>query len=99
MSDQARRILIVDGDAEFLTHLKAALNPTGCEVISASTGAEAQKKISEGEFAIAMVGLRLPDMSGIDVLETARAADPLTVGIVLTAQNSIGSALYVVREG
>ncbi|MBI4677776.1 MAG: response regulator [Elusimicrobia bacterium] len=95
----AETILIVDDDEESLGYLRAALKPLGCEAVSASTGTAACRLIGARHFCMVLSDLRLPDMSGLDVLEAARKADPTTVGVVITAYGSVGSALEALREG
>ncbi|MFA6317377.1 MAG: ATP-binding protein [Elusimicrobiota bacterium] len=95
----AETLLLVDDDEEFLQYQRAALNPLGCQIVSAATGAAACKLVAERHFCLVLADLRLPDMSGLDVIETARIADPATVGVIVTAHGSVDSALEALREG
>ncbi|MBI5882013.1 MAG: response regulator [Elusimicrobia bacterium] len=92
-------ILIVDDDEEFLQYLRSALKPLACEVLSASTGSAACRLVEHNHFCMVLADLRLPDMSGLDVLAAGRKADPTTVGIIVTAHGSVDSALEALREG
>ncbi|MBI5211433.1 MAG: hybrid sensor histidine kinase/response regulator [Elusimicrobia bacterium] len=97
--NNAESILIVDDDQEFLGYLRAVLRPLGCEIVAASTGGEACRAIAARRFSMVLADLRLPDLSGLDVLESARKTDPIAVGVVLTAHGSLDSALEALREG
>ncbi|MBI5623947.1 MAG: response regulator [Elusimicrobia bacterium] len=98
-ADSAETLLIVDDDEEFLKYLRAALKPLGCELLSASTGTAACRLIAQSRLCMVLADLRLPDMSGLDVLAAARKADPTTVGLIVTAHGSVDSAMEALREG
>jgi signal transduction histidine kinase len=95
----AETILIVDDDEDFLQYLRSALKPLACEVLSAATGAAACRLVEHKRFCMVLADLRLPDMSGLDVLAAGRKTDPTTVGIIVTAHGSVDSALEALREG
>jgi two-component system response regulator RegA len=48
---------------------------------------------------MAVVDLRLPDMSGLDVVRELKAIDPATAVVVLTGYGSIATALEAIRLG
>ena len=56
-------ILIVDDDRNFRENLSGILRDEGYIPVTASTGKEAMKRALEDEFAVALVDLRLEDMS------------------------------------
>lgn len=95
----AEPILIVDDDVEFLAYLRSTLERAGHAVESAKDGATACRRVQAGRFALVLADLKLPEMSGLDVLKAARQAAPLTVGVVFTAHSSVETALEALREG
>lgn len=92
-------ILIVDDDEEFLDYLRTALKPFGAPVEAAASGRAACGLLDRGGFKLVLTDLRLPDMTGLEVLAHARAKDALTVGILLTAHGSSDSATEALRDG
>lgn len=97
--EHPKSILIVDDAEGFHFHLRDALISSGHEIVSAESGAAACRMIGRRHFALILLDLRLSDMSGLDVLEAAHRIDPTTVGIVLTAPDSVNAALEALQEG
>jgi CheY-like chemotaxis protein len=74
---QRRRLLIVeDNDAERLS-ITALLGHDDIDIESATSGEDALKKLKSEAFDCVVLDLRLPDMSGFDVLEKLRVDDSL----------------------
>lgn len=97
--EEPRAVLLVDDEEESLSYLTEALKPLGVELDAASTGSEAKLKISARRYCLVLSDLRLPDMSGLEVLAAAREADPVSVGLVVTGHSSVDSALEALRRG
>ena len=81
-----RRILIVD-DEEMIRLLYRA----GYEVDTASSGAEAIKKVSQGDFGLVVLDIELSDMSGLEVLQKLRKIAPETHIILNSAYTTYKS--------
>lgn len=99
MSDEAISILVVDDDATFRSRLAKALEARGYAVRAAATGEEALElsRIESPERAV--VDLRMPSMSGLEVVRGLKALDATTNIVVLTGYGSIATALEAVRFG
>ena len=81
------RVLAVDDDDDIQALLKVALR-SGFVITSAMDGEEALDWMSRGEFDVILLDMNLPDMTGYDVLNTARKRRIDTPCILLTAENS-----------
>lgn len=92
-------LLIIDDDAVLRTQLARAFKrrhfPTRC----ASTGAEAVRLATEEPPEWALLDLRLPDVSGLEVLADLLRIDPSTRVVLLTGYGSIASAVDAIRLG
>ena len=66
------KILIVDDRPENLLVLESLLDDPGIELIKASSGNEALKKILDHEFALVLLDVQMPDMDGYEVAELMR---------------------------
>ena len=101
MSAAAARasILVVDDDETFRTRLVRAFQAREYEAQGAPDGesAIALAKTESPEYAI--VDLRMPGMSGLDVVRELKAIDAMTNIVVLTGYGSIATALEAVRLG
>ncbi|MBK6697384.1 MAG: response regulator [Myxococcales bacterium] len=76
-----------------------AFRARGFDVRGARNAAEAQLSAERDSPELAVVDLRMPDASGLDVVLTLRAVDPSTKVVVLTGYGSIATALEAVRRG
>lgn len=96
---QPVHILIVDDEPAVRMMLEATLRPQGYHVLSVGSGKEAWAKISEQEFDLILLDLRLGDMDGIDILQEIKQRWPATEVMLLTAHGSINSAIAALRHG
>jgi CheY-like chemotaxis protein len=79
-----RTVLVVDDDPTIRSTLAAALHEWGYVAREAATLAEALAIVSRQRPAAALLDLKLPDGSGIDVLEELKKRSPETVVIIIT---------------
>ncbi len=98
MSEEAK-ILITDDDEGMRETLSDILEEEGYLVTCASTGKEAVKVISEGFCNLALVDIRLPDMSGIELLERLKKMSPDTVAILITGYASMETSVKALNLG
>ncbi len=63
-----KRILVVDDEESIRLLYKADLEDEGFEVDLASSGKEALRKIEEGNFDLVTLDIKMPDISGIELL-------------------------------
>jgi DNA-binding NtrC family response regulator len=79
------RILIVDDEALIRWSLRERLQAAGLQVIEAADGADALDQISHDGICAALLDLRLPDISGLDVLKAFRVHHPDCPVWIMTA--------------
>ncbi len=77
-------ILIIDDEKPILLVLSRILQKQGYTVDTAETGHAAIEKIKKHSFDVALIDLKLPDVSGIDLLQMFNAEKPYMKKIVLT---------------
>jgi two-component system, response regulator RegA len=92
-------ILVVDDDEGFRERLARALRDRGHEVRTAGSPEEASRLAMEDSPECAVVDLRMPGGSGLDVVSALKTVDPATTVVVLTGYGSIATALEAVRRG
>lgn len=95
------RVLIVDDNAELASALEAVLltAPRGLTVRTASRGAEALEVAKDAGFDVAIVDVKLPDASGVDLIEPLRAASPFGEVVLITGFASVDAAIGALRSG
>jgi len=93
------KILIADDDATLRNELAGLLREEGHEVVGASDGGEALRLIERESFDAALLDLKMPKASGMDVLHRLRVARPETAVVVITGQGTIGAAVEAMKAG
>jgi CheY-like chemotaxis protein len=97
-SAPSRRILIVDDDRALRHALSTLLADAGHLVESAADGPEALALLHDRPFDIVLLDIGLPSMSGLDVLERARALAAPPLAIMMTADDTPQSLLQAVKR-
>jgi two-component system response regulator RegA len=97
--DVRRTILVVEDDAALRARLVRAFFERGFEVRSFELASRALDQAAEDPPELALVDLRLPDGSGLDVLRRLKEIEPSTSVVMLTGWGSIANAMEAVRLG
>lgn len=97
--DPPRTLLLVEDDEIFRGRLARAFRDRGLIVTEAGSAEAALEAAHADSPELAVVDLRLPRASGLDVLRGLLALDSSTAVVVLTGYGSIATALEAVRLG
>lgn len=92
-------ILIVDDEASLRQTLARILQRAGFEVTTTATGGEGLALLSQHLFDLVYLDIRMPDMTGLDVLKTIHTKFPELPVILFTAQPDLNSAVEALRSG
>ena len=92
-------ILVVEDDELMRTFLTQILREEGYRVQSAGDGKEALEKIQNGDFDLVITDLKMPKLSGIDLMREMRKEKPEIRWIIITAYGSIPNAVEAVKAG
>lgn len=93
------KILIADDEATIRNTLSAFLAEEGHETITAASGEEALKLISQVPFDALITDIRMPGMSGIELLRRSKALRPEIPVLIITAYAALETAVEALREG
>lgn len=93
------KILVTDDDLATLKTLSANLEDMGYQVATATKGTEALELIRKRGFNIVIADIKLPDISGLEILETAKELNPETAVIMITGHASLETAVDAINEG
>lgn len=95
----APSVLIIDDEQGILDVIRILLNNNGFAAHTAQGGRAGIEQIQALGPDIVITDIRMPDVSGTDVLSAARAANPETPVILMTAQATLQSAMHAVNQG
>jgi signal transduction histidine kinase len=95
----ATHILVTDDNVATLKTLAAGLEDMGHRITAAANGQEALALIRRQLFNIIIADIKLPDVSGLELLETARELNPETAVIMITGHASLETAVDAINEG
>ena len=96
---EKRKILVVDDNDALAKTMKEILEVSGYVAETALTGEEAKKRILEGYFSLALLDMRLPDTSGIDLLKWIKKETPRTFVIMITGYPTLDNAVESLNFG
>ena len=82
------RILIIEDDEEMRALLKDSLLEEGVEADSATNGSEALRKLVKESFDLVITDIRMPGLTGLDILPVIKRLQPNASVIVITAFGS-----------
>jgi len=97
--ESAPRVLVVDDESGILETLRILLKTEGFIPFTAHGGRQGIEKIDEIKPDIVLTDVRMPDVTGVQVLSHARQVDSEIPVILMTAQATLQSAMQAVNEG
>ena len=99
MKATVRAILLVDDDEIFRERLARALRERGYDVVTAAEHGTALQAARARHFDCAVVDLKMPGPSGLEVVRDLKAANDATRVVMLTGYGSIPSTVEALRRG
>jgi two-component system NtrC family response regulator len=93
------RILVVDDEPAQRELVGGFLRKHGFEVVEAGGGKEAVARFKQEAFDLVLTDQRMPDLSGLEVLEAVRSTSPETAVVIITAYGTIETAVSAVKAG
>ena len=92
-------VLVVDDEPELNKILVETLTRQGFEVTGCSLGQQALGELRVKSFDLLLTDLMMPEMDGISLLQAALEIDPHLVGIIMTGQGTIQTAIDAMKLG
>jgi two-component system, OmpR family, alkaline phosphatase synthesis response regulator PhoP len=92
-------ILIIDDEASLRQTLARILQRAGFEVTTAANGKDGMALVHEHPFDLIYLDIRMPDMSGLELLKNIHTKFPDLPVILFTAQPDLNSAVEALRRG
>ncbi|CCN37175.1 quorum-sensing sigma-54 dependent transcriptional regulator LuxO [Vibrio nigripulchritudo] len=92
-------LLMVEDTASVAALYRSYLSPLGLDITIVGTGKDAVESLEERTPDLILLDLRLPDMTGMDVLSSVKSNYPDVPVIFMTAHGSIDTAVEAMRKG
>ena len=99
MAEDKSAVLVVDDDPQVLQSIRLMLQAFGCSVIVSDNARDAFLKVKEEKIDIVLTDIKMPDISGIDLLERIRHTCPDVPVILLTAYAEFDIAIDAIKKG
>jgi len=94
-----RRVLIAEDDHSLRTIMGKALSSQGLDVAQTGDGQQAYDLISHGDFDVAVVDIKMPSLTGLQLLQRVSELNHPPHVIVITAQNTMSNAIDAMKGG
>jgi two-component system nitrogen regulation response regulator GlnG len=94
------RVLVADDEPSIRFVLREALEGSGYEVVEAADGNAAREALAGPRFDLALLDIRMPGPSGLELLDELRArGGDVPAVVIMTAQNSFENAVEAMKRG
>jgi two-component system, NtrC family, response regulator HydG len=93
------KILIIDDDADICLLLSRYFEKKGYETATAANGKEAIAFLKKNSFDVVLCDFRLPDYTGIEMLQKIKIIDPATQVIIITGYSDVRTAVEALKKG
>jgi len=95
----SKTILVVDDDELMRTFIATVLREDGYGVDTAQNGKTGLNKIKNRDFDLVITDLKMPDMSGVDLMQAGLEAKSAVPWVIITAYGSINNAVEAMKAG
>jgi len=99
MTGEQVRVLVVDDEEPVRNLLQRVLKEAGYDVVTAVNGQEALDKVSQLNAGVVLLDIKMPGMSGMEVLRQLTANRPETCVVMATAAGDAQTAVEAMKAG
>lgn len=92
-------VLVVDDELDVLNPLAEFIAEWGYNVVTTTSAKQALYTLKNQNFDLLLTDLVMPEMDGIRLLQSALEIDPLLIGIIITGQGTIKTAIEAMKLG
>ena len=94
-----KRILVVDDESLMRDFLQETLRRAGYEADVASNGEKALQRLNENSYEVILSDLKMPGMTGIELLKQVKTEHPDMRFIIMTAYGTVETAVEAMKFG
>ena len=96
---EKRTVLFVDDEEKVLSSLRRGLLGEPYESLFASSGKEALEILKRNEVHVIVTDMRMPEMSGLELLRTVKKDYPQIIRMVLSGYTQVSTLLTAINQG
>jgi two-component system response regulator FlrC len=96
---EARSVLVVDDEPSLRVAVSESLRRNGYGVMQATDGPEALDRLAQAKPWLVLTDMKMPRMSGLEVLKEVKRRSPQTTVVVMTAYGTVESAVEAMKHG
>lgn len=99
MPEVSNKILVIDDETRMCQSLLELLTGCGYQVSTSQSANDAVSLIKRESFDLVLTDIKMPEMTGIDILKIIKDIDPETIVILMTGYASLESAVDAIKNG
>lgn len=99
MTGRSEKILIIDDESRMCDSLAELLEGSGYRVQTTQSAPSAVELLKQEPFDLVITDIKMPELTGLDILKVVREIDPETIVILMTGYASLESALEAIKNG
>ncbi|MFN8009020.1 MAG: response regulator [Terriglobia bacterium] len=92
-------VLIVDDEPQMLIAMNDTIKRDGLSIVTASSGVDALDRLKNEQFRLVITDLRMPVITGLDLLREVKSSSPRTQVVLVTAHGSVSNAVEAMKLG
>jgi DNA-binding NtrC family response regulator len=93
------RVLVVDDEPSLLKALDALLRKKGHDVVALDSPIVATQRLAQDDFDVALLDIKMPDLSGIELLNAVKHRRPEVEVVMMTGHATVETALAAMKAG
>lgn len=93
------KILIADDEAILRAGIKSQLASRDFDIVEAADGLNAWEKIEQSQFDLVLLDVKMPGLTGLEVLKKIKAEKPSTTVALITAHANLHDAIRAIQDG
>jgi DNA-binding NtrC family response regulator len=94
-----KRILVIDNEEGICRMVEAVLTDRGYEVATCTSPVEAMEQFAPGRWDLVITDVKMPGLSGLEVLQKIKAKDPAVPVVMITAYATVEMSIQALRRG
>ena len=92
-------VLIVDDEPQMLIAMNETIRREGYSIATAGSGVEALQRLKDSQFRLVITDLRMPQVTGLDLLREVKSVSPRTQVVLVTAHGTVNNAVEAMKLG